>query len=169
VTVAVELDHDPPRLRRADGLVVQFPRDADGSFPVMEVGWRSTAVDFELLFRWCGFPYQELQPGDAAALLVGHIPKGGYSSAVVKLDDHGVELEFADRIPTRDGEQTLVAETMIHGGVLLDTSLADDIRIEEEVQEAGALIHRRIRLSRPAAAAPFMHRHHVVIDGKPTK
>ena len=169
MTVTVELDHDPPRLRRADGLVVQFPRDPDGSFPVIEVGWPTTAADFELLFRWRGFPYQELQPGDAAALLVGHVPKGGYSSAVAKLDDHGVELEFADRVPAKEGEQTLVAEMMIRGGVLLDTSLADDLRIEEEVREAGALIQRRMRLSRPAAAAPFMHRHRVVIDGKPTK
>ena len=162
MTVAVELDHDPPRLRRADGLVVQFPRDADGSFQIIEVGWQTSAAAFDLLFRWQGFPYQELQPGDAAALLVGHVPKGGYSSAVVKLDDHGVELEFADRIAAVDGMQTLIAETTIRGGQLLDTTIAEDVRIEEEVVAADTLIHRRMTLKRPGGATPLTHRHRII-------
>lgn len=141
--VSVELETDPPRLRRADGLIARFP-SADGSYPVIEVGRLSSNGKFELLFRWRGFAYQELQPGNDAALLVGHIAGGGYSSAAVAMNADGVRLEFADKVPaTEKGMQKLSAEFFVHDSADVVVSVGDDTSFSADVEDApGGTIHR---------------------------
>jgi len=150
VIVSVELDADPPRLRRADGLIVRFP-PADGSFPVIEVGRWIPEGEFELLFRWQGYTYQELQPGRDAALLVGHIAGGGYCSAAVTMNADGVRLEFADKVPAADGMQTISAEFFVHDTGDVVVSVGDETSFSADVDESpGGSIHR-LRVERSAA------------------
>jgi hypothetical protein len=162
VSVVVAFDADPPRLRRADGLIVRFP-PSDAGYQVIEVGWAKSDRPFDPLFRWRGFVYQELQPGDGAALLVGHVPKGGYCSAVVRLTDRGVEFEFADRVPAgEDGLQRVVADTTLHRCSTLE-STGIGVRIEEAVLDDAFLVRRCMTMTRPADAKPFTHRHHLAV------
>ena len=141
--VSVELDADPPRLRRADGLIVRFP-PAEGSYPVIEAGRLSSNEQFKLLFRWQGFTYQELQPGKDAALLVGHIAGGGYSSAAVTMNADGVRLEFADKVPAAaDGMQRLSAEFFVHDSADVVVSVGDETSFSADVDDSpGGSIHR---------------------------
>jgi hypothetical protein len=167
VTVA-ELDANPPRLRRADGLMVQFPVAEDGSHSVIEVGYEKADSEFALLFRWRGFAYQELQPGvSAEALLVGHVPGGGYSSAVVRLDEKGVGLEFADRVTAdAEGIETIRADLMLRSGVELETASEADVRLE--VSGASGTGNNCLVMTRKRSQKPFTHRHVVTIGAKPS-
>lgn len=97
MTVALELDADPPRLRRSDSFVVRFPQDEVGRHSVIEAGWLGADGSFESIQQWDGFSFQELHPGKNAALLVGHVPGGGYASAAVTVDDCGLRIEIAER------------------------------------------------------------------------
>ena len=96
MTISVELDADPPVLRRSDGLVVRFPGNENGGFDLIEAGWEA-ADGFEAAMLWKGLAYQELHPGKDAALLVGHLSGGGYCSAAVQMDAQKVTIEFAEK------------------------------------------------------------------------
>jgi hypothetical protein len=162
MTVAVELDADPPRLRRLDGLIVRFPPDANGGFPTIEVGWLREREGFELLLRWRGLTYQELQPGTASALLVGHIIGGGYSSAVVALDDSGATFEFADRIPANAQKMQVVeAELDVSPRVDVEHYVADEggLSFNDEEGDSKEIFKRRIVIERRASTKPLTHVH----------
>jgi len=154
MTVAVELDADPPRLRRADGLIVRFPPSSDGGFPVIEIGRQRGENAFDLLFRWSGFVYQELQPGQDAALLVGHVPSGGYSSAAVTMKADRVTLEFADRVPA-DGEemQRLSAEFFVDDSCEVFVSVGEETSFSADVDDAPRGSLHRLRVERAKSNA----------------
>jgi hypothetical protein len=153
MTVFVELNADPPRLRRADGLIVRFPKGEDGGYPVIEAGWLGSNDDVELLFRWRGFGYQELQPGKDAALLVGHVASGGYCSAAVTMNADGVRLEFADKVAAGgDGMQRMASEFFVHDSGDVVVSVGDETSFSANVDDApGGSLHR-LRVERSAGS-----------------
>lgn len=161
MTVAVELESDPPRLRRSDGLTVRFPPNEDGGFPAIEIGWLQQDGGFDLLLRWRGFAYQELQPGRGSALLVGHIP-GGYCSAAVTLDDRGAAFDFADRVPANsNGFQTIEAELDVHESVDVEhvVTVEGGLSFNDEDGDSKDVFKRRVVIERRASAKPLTHVH----------
>ena len=154
MNVFVELDADPPRLRRDDGLIVRFPRAENGTFAVIEVGRLGKDDSFKSLFRWQGFPYQELQPGKDAALLVGHLPEG-YCSAAVMMDARSVTLEFADRVAEdKSGVQRVATEFFVHDSCDVVVSVGDETSFSADVDDApgGSLHHLRVERDKSKAA-----------------
>jgi hypothetical protein len=171
VTVTVELDADPPRLRRADGLCVRFPRDENGSYLAIETGWLKADGEFELLFRWRGFTYQELQPAASGeALLVGHVPRGGYASAVASLNEYGVGLDFADRVAAdENGVERIQVAIACRTGLTCKYLSDAAYHFEEEETGASELSRRRLTMTRKSDANAFAHQLALSLRGKSPK
>lgn len=153
MNVFVELDADPPRLRRDDGLIVRFPHAENGTFAVIEIGRLGKDDSFKSLFRWQGFAYQELQPGKDAALLVGHIPEG-YCSAAVTMEARSVTLEFADRVPAdKNGLQRVTTEFFVHDSCDVVVSVGDETSFTADVDDAPGGSFHRLRVERDQSKA----------------